>query len=445
MRKLFGTDGVRGVANLELTPELAFKLGKRGAQVLKGDHKKPAIVIGRDTRISGGMLEAALIAGICSVGVDAISVGVIPTPGIAYLSRTLDVVGGVVISASHNPVRDNGIKFFGSNGYKLPDAVEDEIEALIFSDRDDEQVPVGGEVGEVRSYEEGKKDYLAFLKRAVEADFRGLKVVIDGANGAAYELAPQVLEELGAEVIRTHCDPDGHNINEKCGSTHLDGLQQEVLKNKASVGLAFDGDADRLLVVDEEGNVVDGDQILVLCAAYLKEKGLLTNDLLVVTVMSNLGLHKACELMGIKTTQTKVGDRYVLEEMRKSGSILGGEQSGHIIFLEHNTTGDGILTALLLLSVMTEKDQKLSRLSKLMIKLPQVLVNAEVKDKRNLEGNEEVNRVIADAEAQLANRGRILVRPSGTEPLVRVMSEGPDLEELKQLTNKVAEKIKELV
>ncbi|MGF7184331.1 phosphoglucosamine mutase [Desulfitispora alkaliphila] len=445
MGKLFGTDGVRGVANSELTPEMAFQLGKAGAQVLKKDTENPAIIIGRDTRISGGMLEAALTAGICSVGVDVISVGVIPTPGIAYLTRTHQVMGGVMVSASHNPVADNGIKFFAENGFKLSDSVEDQIEELLQVEVDKDNVPIGGEVGEVRAYPEGVQEYVNFLKNTVEADLSGVKIVLDCANGAAYQVAPQVFEELGAEVIKTHCEPNGLNINHNCGSTHLESLQDNVVKYGADLGLAFDGDADRVLAVDEKGEVVDGDQILAICASNLKEQDLLAENLLVVTVMSNLGLYQACERLDISVSQTKVGDRYVLEEMLKSGSILGGEQSGHIIYLEHNTTGDGVLTGLLLLSVMTGKKENLAQLKGVMEKLPQVLVNVTVKNKRNLDKVAEINNVIEEAKAQLDGRGRILVRASGTEPLVRVMAEGPDMAELEEVTNKIAAVIKQKV
>ncbi|MDW7675451.1 MAG: phosphoglucosamine mutase [Bacillota bacterium] len=444
MGKLFGTDGVRGLANRELTPMLAFKLGRAvGVKLINNSvQSKPKVVIGKDTRISCGMLEAALTAGFCSVGVDVVSLGVIPTPGVAYLTRVNDFAGGVVISASHNPASDNGIKFFGSNGYKLPDQVENEIEAVLFADDNSFPQPIGAEVGSVSYWPEGKSNYAHYLKTSIDNDFSGLKIVLDCANGATSQLAPQLFKELGAEVILVAAEPNGVNINLDCGSTHLDLLSQQVVDHGAHLGLAFDGDGDRVLAVDHLGSLIDGDQILLMLANYFKENERLKNNILVVTVMSNLGLHQAAKKLTIDILETKVGDRYVLEEMQKSDAIIGGEQSGHIILLNYNTTGDGMLTGLQLISLLVAKGSSLKEEAAIMERLPQVLVNVPVKDKRNLNNNDEINRVIDEVSTVLKDRGRLLVRPSGTEPLVRVMAEGPNEQELQQLVGKVAEAIK---
>lgn len=440
MGRLFGTDGVRGVANSELTSSLAFKLGQAGAYVLSKEHPHPRIVIGRDTRISGDMLEAALIAGICSVGADVLRVGVLPTPGIALLTRTLDVSAGVVISASHNPVQDNGIKFFDSTGYKLPDVIEDEIESIVLSDEKPWQVPIGGEIGRVIEVTDAGVRYTDFLKSTV-GHLDGLKIVLDCANGAASYVGPALLEELGVEVFPIFHTPDGININAKCGSTHPEQLQQAVLEHGADLGLAMDGDADRLIVVDEQGNVVDGDFIMVICALAQKEKGTLAENAVVVTVMSNLGLHLALKEAGIKVFETQVGDRYVMEELLRTGAKFGGEQSGHIIFLDHNTTGDGLLTALHLLAVVKERKVPLSQLATQMHRLPQVLINAKVQHKDRLMLDEKVLAKVKEAEDSLNGLGRVLVRPSGTESLIRVMVEGPDQEKLKILAQGVIDTI----
>lgn len=442
--RMFGTDGVRGVANDDLTPELAFKLGRAGAKVLAKSHSRPKIVIGKDTRISGDMLEAALIAGICSVGADALLVGVMPTPAVAFLTRDLEATAGVVISASHNPVQDNGIKFFNSQGYKLEDAVEDEIERLVLAE-DEGPRPTGENVGRVIQVLDAEERYVDFVTQTVTTDLKGLKVVVDCANGAASRLSPKALNKLGAEVIPIFNDPNGININRDCGSTHPEALQEAVVKHGAHVGLAHDGDADRVLAVDEKGNLIDGDQIMVTCALKLKEQGKLANDTLVVTVMSNLGLHLALKEQGIRTEQTKVGDRYVLERMREIGAVLGGEQSGHIIFLEHNTTGDGIITGLQLLAVMQETGQPLSVLASQMTRLPQLLVNVRVADKEAAMNHPAVKEAVQKAEQSLGDRGRILVRPSGTEPLLRIMGEGPDEERLKQIVEGIARVVREQV
>ena len=436
MGRLFGTDGVRGVANSELTSDLAFRLGQAGAYVLSKEHPHPRIVIGKDTRISGDMLEAALIAGICSVGADVLRVGVLPTPGIALLTRTLDVSAGVVISASHNPVQDNGIKFFASTGYKLPDAIEDEIESIVLNEEKPWEVPIGGEVGRVIEINDAGRRYNDFLKSAV-GRLDGIKVVLDCANGAAAYVGPIVLQEVGIEVIPICNTPDGVNINASCGSTHPEQLQRAVLEHSADLGLAVDGDADRLIVVDELGNVLDGDFIMLICALAQKAKGTLAQNAVVVTVMSNLGLHLALKEAGITIFQTQVGDRYVMEELIRTGAKLGGEQSGHIIFLNQNTTGDGLLTALHLLSVIKERQIPLSQLASQMRRLPQVLLNAKVQHKERLMEDERVLGKVKQAELTLGDQGRVLVRPSGTEGLIRVMVEGPDQHKLKELAQGV--------
>ena len=436
MGRLFGTDGVRGVANSQLTSDLAFRLGQAGAYVLSKEHPHPRILIGKDTRISGDMLEAALIAGICSVGADVLRVGVLPTPGIALLTRTLLVSAGVVISASHNPVQDNGIKFFDSTGYKLPDAIEDEIERIVLSEEKPWEVPIGGEIGRVIEINDAGRRYMDFLKGTM-GRLDGLKVVLDCANGAASYVGPVVLREFGVEVIPICNTPDGLNINASCGSTHPEQLQHAVLEHGADLGLAMDGDADRLIVVDEQGNILDGDFIMLICALAKKAKGTLDQNAVVITVMSNLGLHLALKEAGIAIFETQVGDRYVMEEMIRTGAKLGGEQSGHIIFLDHNTTGDGLLTALHLLSVVKERQVKLSQLAFQMQRLPQVLLNATVQHKERLMQDERVLTKVKEAEDALGGRGRVLVRPSGTEPLIRVMVEGTDQQKLKELAQGV--------
>ena len=430
---LFGTDGVRGIANGELTPEIAFRLGRAGAYLLSRDVKRPQIVIGKDTRISGDMLEAALMAGICSVGADVYRVGILPTPGVAYLTRNLGAAAGVVISASHNPVQDNGIKFFAGNGFKLPDVLEEEIEGLVLTDQDQLPRPTGGEVGRVYEVDKALERYLEFLRSTIQVDLAGLTIVVDGANGAAYEVAPRVLAGLGARVIPINCNPNGVNINAGCGSTYPGVLQEAVLECRADLGISHDGDADRVIAVDEKGNLVDGDCILVICGLHLARRKALPMNTVVVTVMSNLGLHLALRKENIKTLETKVGDRYVLEEMLHSGAKLGGEQSGHVIFLEHNTTGDGVLTALQLMSVMRETGLPLSALATQMTRMPQVLLNVRVKNKNGLDTCIPVQEKICWASEKLGDTGRVLVRPSGTEQLIRVMAEGPDEEELKQV------------
>jgi phosphoglucosamine mutase len=423
MGTLFGTDGVRGLANRELTPELAFKLGRAGAHVLLEETGIPALVIGRDTRLSGDMLEGALIAGICSAGVDVLRVGVLPTPAVAYLSRKLEAAGGVVISASHNSYEDNGIKFFGANGYKLPDALEERVERLVLDPAAALLAPVGAGLGRVREVSDAPERYVRFACSTGPSDLEGLKIVVDCAHGAAFEVAPQVLGRLGATVIPIFNAPDGTNINAGCGSTQPAALQQAVKAEGADLGLAFDGDADRLIAVDERGQLVDGDHLMVICARHMQQSGCLAGNTVVVTVMSNLGLHLALRKAGIRVLQTKVGDRYVLEEMVRSRCSLGGEQSGHIIFLDYNTTGDGIVTALQLLKVMRETGQPLSRLAAQMERLPQLLRSVRVQDRAAVMASPLLAEVIAKYERGLNGEGRILVRPSGTEPVVRVMAE----------------------
>lgn len=426
MSRLFGTDGVRGIANKELTVELAMALGKYGAHVITKGKKKAKIVIGRDTRISGPLLEHALIAGVLSTSCDVIQLGVIPTPAVARLVRELKADAGIMISASHNPVEFNGIKFFDNQGLKLPDEVEDEIERCIL-EKKEIQLPEGTELGHAVDYDHAERDYMHFIEETLEGiTLEGLKVAVDCSNGAAYHVAPFTLNSLEAKVYSIHHEPDGSNINVNCGSTHMDDLQKFVKVVQADIGLAFDGDADRLLAIDEKGDIVDGDKIMAICANHLKSKNKLSKNTLVTTVMSNMGLDKCMEEAGIESVKTKVGDRYVLEEMLKEGYVLGGEQSGHIIFLEHNTTGDGLLTAVQLLRVMKETGKKLSELASMMTIYPQVLKNAKVSNgqKYTYMENQVVAEKIKAMEDQFDGKGRVLIRPSGTEPLVRVMIEG---------------------
>ena len=428
MGRLFGTDGVRGLANSELTCKLAFELGQAGAYVLTMAKHKPRILIGRDTRISGDMLEAALTAGICSVGAEAIVVGILPTPAVAYLTHHYGADAGVVISASHNAMEYNGIKFFDSRGYKLPDELEDRIERIILDGAEEMPVPVGIEVGRRVRVRNAVKDYAEFLKSTIDTDLKGLRLALDCANGASYEAAPLVFESLGAEVLTIYDTPDGTNINDYCGSTHPEKLQSYVLEVGADVGLAFDGDADRLIAVDEHGNLVDGDQIMLICGLDMRERGLLKQNTVVGTVMSNLGLDIALKDAGCRLEKTRVGDRYVLERMLECNYYLGGEQSGHIIFLNHNTTGDGILTALQMLSVVKRSGKRLSVLASGMRKLPQVLVNARVSEqkKHSYTDDEVIQEEIRKIESRFREEGRVLIRTSGTEPMVRVVIEGTD-------------------
>jgi len=429
MGKLFGTDGVRGLANAQLDGMLAFKLGQAGAYVLTREKHRPKILIGRDTRLSGDMLEAAIVAGICSVGAEAVVAGVLPTPAVAYLTRHYGADAGVVISASHNSMEYNGIKFFDYRGYKLPDELEERIENIIFDNTEALPVPVGIEIGRRVRARDVTRDYIDFLASAVNgSSLCGVKAVVDCANGAAYEVAPKVLSKLGVQVIPIHDDPDGININQHCGSTHPERLMSHVLETGADIGLAFDGDADRLILVDEHGKLVDGDQIMAICGISMHSRGVLHKNTVVTTVMSNLGLDLALKKEGCNIVKTKVGDRYVLEEMLAQGYNFGGEQSGHLIFLDHNTTGDGILTALQIMSIMKGSNKSLSTLSSVMAKLPQVLANAKVNDdkKAALSDDPVIQQEIKNIESKFMENGRVLIRASGTEPLIRVMIEGPD-------------------
>ncbi|MGE5632820.1 MAG: phosphoglucosamine mutase [Caulobacteraceae bacterium] len=441
MGRLFGTDGVRGIANKELDSLLAFNLGRIGAYVLTEEtHHKPRIAVGKDTRVSGDMLEAALVAGICSMGAEAVVLGVQPTPAVAYMTRHLGLDAGVVISASHNPFEYNGIKFFDSMGYKLSDELEDRIESLLKNPENGIANPTGAEIGKKVEIDNAVHAYAEFLKKTIDTNLRGLKIAVDCANGASYIAAPSVLADLGAEIVVINNKPDGKNINVKCGSTHPQNLQKLVLESGAHVGLAFDGDADRLIAVDNRGQIVNGDHMLAIFAKHFKEKGTLKKDTVVGTVMSNMGLDIALKREKCSLAKTKVGDRYVLEEMMNSGYNIGGEQSGHIIFLDHNTTGDGLLTALQLLSVLMETGKKLSDLASIMTELPQVLVNAKVKNenKNKFADDQEIADAIAELEVKLKDKGRVLIRPSGTEPLVRVMLEGENESELKEDAKKLA-------
>lgn len=441
MSRLFGTDGVRGVANKELTPLLAMQLGQAGASVLtKETSHKPTIMVGCDTRISGDMLANALMAGVCSVGANAVYVGVVPTPAVAYLTRKNHMDAGVVISASHNPVEFNGIKFFDANGYKLPDAMEDEIEAIIKNDMKDLAFPTGTEIGSITYRTDAREDYVKHATEAIPVDLHGMKIVADCAEGASYYTSVEALKLLGADVVAIHNNPDGTNINAGCGSTHMEELMERVKAEKADVGLAFDGDADRLLAVDEKGNKVDGDQIMGIVGNYLKEQKKLKKDTIVATVMSNLGFFLMGEKQGIHMEQTKVGDRYVLERMRQIGANLGGEQSGHVIFLDENTTGDGLLSALHLLQVLVDTKKPLSELATIMEVLPQALVNAKVpNDKKNsYMENPQIADAIDALTKKFAGEGRVLIRPSGTEPLVRVMIEGRNQNRIQEEAEKLA-------
>ncbi len=447
MGRMFGTDGVRGVANKELTSQMAYNLGRAGAYVLTEGAHKPKILVGKDTRISGDMLEAALVAGILSVGAEAIILGVIPTPAVAHLTRKYGADAGVMISASHNPVEYNGIKFFDNKGYKLPDELEDEIQRVIESGFEGVPSPVGANIGSSQVEVGALDDYIDFAKETIAVNLKGLKVALDCANGAVYKAAVRAFRELGAEVYIINDNPDGTNINEKCGSTHPEELMDYVVRKGCQVGFAFDGDADRCLAVDEKGNLVNGDFILALCGKHLKEINRLKDDTVVVTVMSNLGLDIAFKEMGINCLKTKVGDRYVLEEMIKGNYVLGGEQSGHIIFSKYNSTGDGLVTALQIASIVKKNTKPLSELCSIMKELPQVLVNAVVpNEKKNiyLEDKEIVDE-IHRIESILDGRGRVLIRPSGTEPLVRVMLEGENQEEIDKLAHNLANMILEKV
>ncbi len=443
MGKYFGTDGVRGVANSELTPELAFKLGRFGGYVLAHNGtEKPTVVVGRDTRISGVMLESALVAGLLSTGAEVMRLGVITTPGVAYLTREMNAQAGVMISASHNPVQDNGIKFFGADGFKLSDAQEAEIEALLDAEEDTLPRPVGVELGHTSDYFEGGHRYLSYLKSTIEGDLEGLKIALDGAHGSTYSLAPYLFGDLEADTATIGCNPDGNNINDGVGSTHPEKLAELVLDTDSDFGLAFDGDGDRIIAVDEKGQIVDGDQIMFILAQDMDARGELKDHMVVSTVMSNLGFYKGLESLNIKSDKTKVGDRYVVEEMRRSSYNLGGEQSGHIVMMDHNTTGDGLLTGIHLASIVKRSGKTLSELAGQMTKYPQRLVNIKVSDKHAVEQNEHVAAVIKEVEDEMNGEGRVLVRPSGTEPLVRVMVEAKTDEDAERFVNKISDVVR---
>ena len=426
MGKYFGTDGVRGVANSELTPELAFKLGRFGGYVLRQHAKDiahPLVLVARDTRISGQLLEYALVSGLLSVGIEVLQLGVIPTPGVAYLTRIQGAVAGVMISASHNPAGDNGIKFFGSDGFKLSDEQEYEIEAYLDQEGDDLPRPSADGLGTVDEYPEGVLKYAQYLQTTIPDDLSGITVCLDAANGAASPVVNRLFADLETDFYTMGANPDGININKGVGSTHPDVLGKFVVEKKADVGLAFDGDADRCIAVDENGRIIDGDRIMFICGKYLKERNKLNQNTIVSTVMSNLGFHLAVEAEGMTALKTQVGDRYVVEEMRKNGYNLGGEQSGHVVFLDMNTTGDGLLTGIQLLNVMKQTGKKLAELADEVTLYPQELVNVRVSEKDGVMEIPAVKAVIEEVESEMAGKGRILVRPSGTEPLLRVMAE----------------------
>ena len=446
MSRLFGTDGVRGIANSELTCELSMKIGRAAAMVLTQEvSKKPKVLIGMDTRASSDMIEAAISAGLCSVGVDVLLLGVVPTPAVAFLVKKYGYDAGIMISASHNPCEYNGIKIFQADGYKLPDALEERIEAIILDETALPPLKIGGDIGRISTSEMPVFDYIEHVASAVDVTFEGLKIALDCANGSASITAPELFMRMGAECDVLFYEPDGTNINENCGSTHMDALRQFVLTNHLMAGFAFDGDADRLLAVDENGDIVDGDQIIAICARGMKLAGKLREETAVVTVMSNMGFYKFCTEQGIRYEITKVGDRYVLEKMVEKGYNIGGEQSGHVIFLDHATTGDGQLTALKLLEVMKTTGMSLSQLAASMQVYPQVMVNVKVSNigKVRYSSDEEIKKAIFKAEIELKEDGRVLVRVSGTEPLVRVMLEGKDKARITQLAEEIAEVVRE--
>jgi phosphoglucosamine mutase len=448
MKKLFGTDGVRGVANVyPMTTEMAMQIGRAAAYIFRNGHKRHRIVIGKDTRLSGYMIENALSAGICSMGVDVLLVGPLPTPGIANIASSMRADAGVVISASHNPFQDNGIKFFSRDGYKLPDEMEIRIEELIFSKKIDSLRPIATEVGKAYRIDDAVGRYVVFLKSTFpkELDLTGLKIVLDCANGAAYKVAPAVLEELGAEVIAVGVKPNGTNINAGCGSLHPEVISEAVKEHRADLGIALDGDADRVIFVDEFGHEVDGDHIMAICATDMLKQKKLRKNTLVATVMSNMGLDIAVKKAGGKVIKTAVGDRYVVEEMRTGGYNLGGEQSGHMIFIDHNTTGDGTLSALQVLAVMRRHNKSLAELAEVMIPLPQVLVNVRVAEKRDIMTIPEVASLVRDIEAKVKDEGRILIRYSGTEPLLRIMIEGQDKYQITGWAKEIADLVEKKI
>lgn len=446
MGRLFGTDGARGVANSELTCELAMQIGRAAAMVLVSEEvRRPRVMIGKDTRMSSDMLESAIAAGLCSVGADVVLLGVVPTPAVAYLVREKSFDAGIMISASHNPCEYNGIKIFKSDGYKLPDALEEKIEEIILDETTVPPVCIGGDVGRVTRDDSMREEYIYHIYRTSDYIFADKRIALDCANGSASVTAPELFRRLGAQAECISCEPDGVNINAGCGSTHLEQLQKYVVEHGMEAGFAFDGDADRMLAVDHEGNVVDGDKIIAICASDMKRRGVLKNNTAVVTVMSNMGLRKFCEENDIHTENTKVGDRYVLENMLANGYVLGGEQSGHVIFLDYANTGDGQLTAVQVLGVMKRTGKSLKELADEMEVYPQVMQNVRVSNmgKVRMSSDEEIAKAIAEAEKELGSDGRVLVRVSGTEPLVRVMLEGKDEKLIQKLCAEIAEVVRE--
>ena len=445
MGKLFGTDGVRGIANVELTPELSFSLGRAGSYVLSqhSSGERPRILVGKDTRISGDMLEAALTAGICSTGADVLTAGVIPTPAVAYLTRKYQASCGIVISASHNPVEDNGIKFFGFNGFKLPDEVEEEIERLVEGGTAELPRPAGKDVGQVYTVEEALNNYVNYLASCYTYPHmpKNLTVVADCANGAAYEAGPEMLARLGTRVIPINNNPNGVNINERCGSVYTEGLKRTVIQHHADLGIAYDGDADRCIIIDERGQELDGDYIMAICALNMLRTGVLKPPGIVATVMSNIGLDIALKRENIIIESCKVGDRYVLEKMKESGYILGGEQSGHIIFSEYATTGDGLLTSLKIIEVMKRTGLKISELAQEMEKHPQILVNLKLENSEEILHHKLVLEALQRGENRLGECGKLVVRPSGTEPLVRIMAQGPEQYLLEEVIDDIKQAI----
>ena len=444
MGRLFGTDGARGIANTELTCELAISIGRAAAMVLMENAKRPMVVIGKDTRASSDMLEAALTAGLCSVGADVLPLGVLPTPAVAYLVGKYKADAGIMISASHNPCEYNGIKIFDGNGYKLPDTLEEEIESIVLDGAKSPVTPTGGHVGHILPPRAAVDDYVNHLLETVDVDLRGMKLAVDCANGSASTTARKLFSALGADCVFINDQPDGENINEKCGSTHIEILSELVKKMRYNGGVAFDGDADRCLAVDEKGNLLDGDQIIAALAYHLKEQGRLPGDTAVVTVMSNLGFFRFCEEKNIHTVSTKVGDRYVLEEMRRAGYELGGEQSGHIILSHYATTGDGQLSAIQLLTMARQRGWKLSRVGSLMERYPQVMMNvrADAEQKKQFQASKALQATVKTADDELGQTGRVLVRVSGTEPLIRIMVEGKDFNQINTLALSLADTIK---
>ncbi len=445
MGRLFGTDGVRGVANKEpMTADIALRLGKAIAYLCRSHDGRHRIVVGKDTRLSGYMLENALVAGICSMGVDALLIGPLPTPGIAFITQSMRADAGVVISASHNLYQDNGIKFFQRDGYKLPDGQEDEMEELIHSDRLLDRQPTADRVGKAFRIDDAKGRYIVFAKETFPKDLtlEGFRIMLDCANGPGYKVAPTVLTELGAEVKTMGVDPDGKNINDQCGSQHAQIMADQVKEYRADIGIALDGDGDRVIFADEEGNVVDGDAVMAFCGREWLRQGRLPQNTLVATVMSNIGLEISLKEMGGKLVRTAVGDRYVTEEMRRSGAMLGGEQSGHIIFRDYTTTGDGIITALQVLAIMKQTGLRLSQLASQIRLMPQLLLNVKVRKKTALEEIDGLQEQIRQVEEELGEKGRVLVRYSGTEPLLRIMLEGPDGDRIRTLAEELAQRVR---